>query len=84
MHVEVILFIFGESVKSRTARLNASGTPVTAKTLIDRCKKWLGNFNYTATLHFHTICCVQTIQSFLVDRTHELQIFLPFPLAREH
>ena len=84
MHVEVILFIFGESVKSRTARLNASGTPVTENTLIDRCKKWFGNFNYTATLHFHTICCVQTIQSFLVDRTHELQIFWPFPLAREH
>ena len=51
-----ILSWFGESVKSRRARYDASGTPAKVKTVINRYKKRLGIFTFTATLEFHTFC----------------------------
>ena len=75
---------FGESVKSRRARYDASGTPTKVKTVIDRYEKRLRIFTFMATLDFHTFCSVQNIKSFCVDRSHEINVFRHIPFARNH
>jgi hypothetical protein len=83
-HGEEILSWFGESVKSRRARYDASGTPTKVKTVIDRYEKRLRIFTFTATLEFHTFCSVQNIKSFCVHCSREIDVFRHDPFAHNH
>ena len=81
---EVILSWDGQSVKSRTARYVAQGTPVKVKTVIDTYKNRLWILTFMATLDFYMFCSVQNNRSFFVDRSREINNFRHAPFAHNH
>ena len=74
----------GQSVKSRTARYVAQGTPVKVKTVIDTYKNRLWILTFMATLDFYMFCSVQNNRSFFVDRSREINVFRHAPFAHNH